>query len=75
VDAWSNYFLYVYEKLYGIESRRHRKTFSGKVKTPDEKLIPADVPVLNSDNAGYLHWRKIEAKFLHTNCMAAGTFV
>ena len=44
---------------------------SGKVKTPDMKLIPSEVPVLSSDNAGYLHLRKVYAKFLHTNCMAA----
>ena len=44
---------------------------SGKVKTPDMKLIPPGVPVSSSDNAGYLHWRKVFAKFLHTNCMAA----
>ena len=44
---------------------------SGKVKTPDMKLIPPGVPVLSSDNAGYLNWRKVYAKFLHTNCMAA----
>jgi hypothetical protein len=28
---------------------------SGKVKTPDMKLIPPGVPVLSLDNAGYLH--------------------
>ena len=44
---------------------------SGKVKTPDMKLIPPGVPVLCSDNARHLHWRKVYAKFLHTNCMAA----
>jgi len=44
---------------------------TGKVKTPDMKLISPGVPVSSSDNAGYLHWRKVFAKFLHTNCMAA----
>ena len=44
---------------------------SGTVKTPEMKLIPPGVPVSSSDNAGYLHWRKVFAKFLHTNRMAA----
>ena len=44
---------------------------TGKVKTPDMKLISPGVPVSSSDNAGYLHWMKVFAKFLHTNCMAA----
>ena len=43
---------------------------SGKVKTPDMKLIPPGVPALSSDNAGYLHWRKVYAEFLHMNSMA-----
>ena len=44
---------------------------SGKVKSPDMKLIPPGVPVSCSDIAGYLLWRKVFAKFLHINCMAA----
>ena len=35
------------------------------------KLIPLGVPALSSDNAGYLHWRRVYAKFLHMNRMAA----
>ena len=34
---------------------------SGKVKTSDMKLIPPGVPVLSSDNAGYLHGRRVYA--------------
>ena len=46
-----------------------KRNNSGEVKTPDMKLIPPGVPVLSLDNAGYLHWRKVYAKFFHTNWM------
>ena len=44
---------------------------SGKVKTPEMKLIPPAVPAESSDHVGFSHWRKIFAKFLHAYCMAA----
>ena len=44
---------------------------SGKVKTPEMKLILPAVPADSSDHVGFSHWRKIFAKFLHAYCMEA----